>query len=176
MVKSPTRLVRPKSQSADVGEDVAVAAGEVAGEEEQVLQPVALLLVFKSSSRQLWELLWWRATRTWASKPVWPSRFYARRLVLKPFCWDSAVLTSIQMELRMKDICEGRKNKLEVVQESLDQYRDVYLRVQQKLPVLHAVSIVGWKMVIPITDCSQAVRKYVFGENVWRERTSYTSR
>ena len=53
-----------------VDEDVAVAAGEVAGEEEQVLQPVALLLVFKSSSRQLWELLWWRATRTWASKPV----------------------------------------------------------------------------------------------------------
>lgn len=44
------------------------------------------------------------------------------------------------MELRMKAICEGRKNKREVIQESLDQYRDVYLRVQQQLPVLHAVS------------------------------------
>jgi len=52
------------------------------------------------------------------------------------------VLNFSQMELKMKAICEGRKNKLEVVQESLDQYRDVYLRVQQKLPVLHAVSIV----------------------------------
>lgn len=39
----------------------------------------------------------------------------------------------------MKAICEGRKNKNEVIQESLDQYRDVYLRVQQQLPVLHAV-------------------------------------
>ncbi|KAL1591152.1 hypothetical protein WHR41_00451 [Cladosporium halotolerans] len=53
-----------------------------------------------------------------------------------------------EMELRMKAICEGRKNKREVIQESLDQYRDVYLRVQQQLPVLHA-----------------AVRKYVFNEN-----------
>jgi DNA topoisomerase-3 len=58
------------------------------------------------------------------------------------------------MELRMKDICEGRKNKLEVVQESLDQYRDVYLRVQQKLPVLHAVSKIGGVMMISSTDCS----------------------
>lgn len=69
------------------------------------------------------------------------------------------------MELRMKDICEGRKNKLEVVQESLDQYRDVYLRVQQKLPVLHAVSQIGRGVISSITDCSQAVRKYVFGED-----------
>lgn len=53
-----------------------------------------------------------------------------------------------QMELKMKAICEGRKNKLEVVQESLDQYRDVYLRVQQKLPVLHAVSIDEGEMMI----------------------------
>ena len=70
MVKSPTRLARPKSQSADVEEDVAVVAGEVAGEEEPVLQPVARLLAFKSSFQRLWGLLWWKATRTWASKPV----------------------------------------------------------------------------------------------------------
>lgn len=45
------------------------------------------------------------------------------------------------MELKMKAICEGRKNRREVVQESLDQYRDVYLRVQQQLPKLHEVSL-----------------------------------
>ena len=67
---------------------------------------------------------------------------------MQPFCLDSAVLTLSQMELKMKAICEGRKNKLEVVQESLDQYRDVYLRVQQKLPVLHAVSIDEGEMMI----------------------------
>ena len=69
MVKSPTMLALPRSQSVDVEEAVAVAAEEVA-EEEQVPQPVERPLVFKSSSRQLWELLWWKATRTWASKPV----------------------------------------------------------------------------------------------------------
>lgn len=45
-----------------------------------------------------------------------------------------------QMELRMKAICEGRKSKREVVQESIDQYRDVYLRAQRQLPVLQLVS------------------------------------
>jgi DNA topoisomerase-3 len=46
------------------------------------------------------------------------------------------------MELRMKAICEGRKTRREVVEESLNQYRDVYLRVQQQLPKLHDVSVV----------------------------------
>ena len=41
----------------------------------------------------------------------------------------------------MKAICEGRKNRREVVEESLNQYRDVYLRVQQQLPKLHDVSL-----------------------------------
>jgi DNA topoisomerase-3 len=45
------------------------------------------------------------------------------------------------MELRMKAICEGRKTRREVVEESLNQYRDVYLRVQQQLPKLHDVSV-----------------------------------
>ena len=44
------------------------------------------------------------------------------------------------MELKMKAICEGRKTRREVVEESLNQYRDVYLRVQQQLPKLHDVS------------------------------------
>ena len=45
------------------------------------------------------------------------------------------------MELKMKAICEGRKTRREVVEESLNQYRDVYLRVQQQLPKLHDVSV-----------------------------------
>lgn len=45
------------------------------------------------------------------------------------------------MELKMKAICEGRKTRREVVEESLNQYRDVYLRVQQQLPKLHDVSL-----------------------------------
>jgi hypothetical protein len=80
------------------------------------------------------------------------------------------VLTFTQMELRMKDICEGRKNKLEVVQESLDQYRDVYLRVQQKLPVLHAVSLSMGEMMVSFTDFSSGCSKIRF----WRKRVKRT--
>ncbi|KAK4541428.1 hypothetical protein LTR36_008029 [Oleoguttula mirabilis] len=53
-----------------------------------------------------------------------------------------------EMELRMKAICEGRKTKAEVVHESIEQYRDVYIRTQQRLDSLRA-----------------AVRKYVFQED-----------
>ena len=41
----------------------------------------------------------------------------------------------------MKDICEGRKTRREVIQETLDQYRNVYNRTQQRLPLLQAVSL-----------------------------------
>ena len=40
------------------------------------------------------------------------------------------------MELNMKAICEGRKTKREVVDETVEQYRAVYLRTQQRLNVL----------------------------------------
>lgn len=46
------------------------------------------------------------------------------------------------MELKMKAICEGRKSRREVIQETLEQYRNVYMRTQQQLPLLHAVSFV----------------------------------
>lgn len=40
----------------------------------------------------------------------------------------------------MKAICEGRKTKAEVVHETIEQYRDVYVRTQQRLDALRAVS------------------------------------
>ncbi|KAK3723514.1 DNA topoisomerase [Vermiconidia calcicola] len=43
-----------------------------------------------------------------------------------------------EMELKMKAICEGRKTGREVVQETIDQYRAVYARTQQRLDVLRA--------------------------------------
>lgn len=41
-----------------------------------------------------------------------------------------------EMELKMKAICEGRKSKTEVVQESLDQYRDVFVKTQHEIEAL----------------------------------------
>jgi DNA topoisomerase III len=41
-----------------------------------------------------------------------------------------------EMELKMKAICEGRKSKTEVVQESLDQYREVFVKTQRDIQAL----------------------------------------
>jgi DNA topoisomerase-3 len=41
-----------------------------------------------------------------------------------------------EMEAKMKAICEGRKTKTEVVQESLEQYREVFVKTQQDIRVL----------------------------------------
>lgn len=41
-----------------------------------------------------------------------------------------------EMELKMKAICEGRKSKREVVDESLEQYREVFVKTQLQLDVL----------------------------------------
>ncbi|KAK5055103.1 hypothetical protein LTR84_012851 [Exophiala bonariae] len=41
-----------------------------------------------------------------------------------------------EMELKMKAICEGRQSRMEVVQASLDQYRDVFVRTQRDIDVL----------------------------------------
>lgn len=73
------------------------------------------------------------------------------------------------MELKMKAICEGRKTRREVVEESLNQYRDVYLRVQQQLPKLHDVSSfspLGPGIRLIFTGCSEICLP---GRPRWRE-------
>ena len=41
----------------------------------------------------------------------------------------------------MKAICEGRKTQREVIEETVEQYRAVYVRTQQRLNVLKAVRL-----------------------------------
>jgi DNA topoisomerase-3 len=41
-----------------------------------------------------------------------------------------------EMELKMKAICEGRATRREVVQEMIDQYRDIYVLTAQRVDVL----------------------------------------
>lgn len=43
----------------------------------------------------------------------------------------------------MKAICEGRKTRREVVDDTIEQYRAVYVRTQQHLNMLQAVSFDG---------------------------------
>lgn len=44
------------------------------------------------------------------------------------------------MELKMKAICDGRLSRGDMVRETLEQYRNVYMRTQQRLDMLRAVS------------------------------------
>lgn len=43
------------------------------------------------------------------------------------------------MELKMKEICGGRKTKNDVVHESLEQYREVFVKTTQQIEVLKEV-------------------------------------
>ncbi|KAI9803660.1 MAG: DNA topoisomerase [Piccolia ochrophora] len=43
-----------------------------------------------------------------------------------------------EMESKMKDICAGTKTRNDVVQESLDQYREVYIRTSRHIDILKA--------------------------------------
>ncbi|KAI4148981.1 MAG: hypothetical protein L6R39_002631 [Caloplaca ligustica] len=52
-----------------------------------------------------------------------------------------------EMEIKMKEICEGTRSRNDFVQETLEQYRHVFVRTQQQVELLKA-----------------ACRKYVFGE------------
>ena len=45
----------------------------------------------------------------------------------------------IPLMVKMKAICEGRKTQREVIEETIQQYRAVYMRTQQRLDVLKAV-------------------------------------
>ncbi|KAL8949826.1 MAG: hypothetical protein Q9222_004091 [Ikaeria aurantiellina] len=52
-----------------------------------------------------------------------------------------------EMEIKMKEICAGRKSRNDFVQETLEKYRDAFVRTQQQVELLKA-----------------ACRKYVLGE------------
>ena len=69
------------------------------------------------------------------------------------------------MELKMKAICEGRKTRREVIDETVEQYRAVYVRTQQRLDVLRTVSApttttLSWLSL----NVTQSVQKYVLGQ------------
>jgi DNA topoisomerase-3 len=53
-----------------------------------------------------------------------------------------------EMELRMRDICDGNKSRREVVAESLEMYRGVFVHTQRRIELLKA-----------------ACRKYLFDQN-----------
>ena len=45
-----------------------------------------------------------------------------------------------EMELKMKEICAGTKSRNDFVQETLEQYREIFVKTQQQVEVLKAVS------------------------------------
>ena len=65
----------------------------------------------------------------------------------------------LQMELKMKAICDGRKTRQEVIHETVEQYRNVYMQTQQRLEVLKTVCdpcvVRFWLSADWSTDCAQ---------------------
>lgn len=49
-----------------------------------------------------------------------------------------------EMEIKMKEICAGTKTRNDFVHETLEQYRDVFVRTQQQVDVLKAVCFPTW--------------------------------
>ena len=45
-----------------------------------------------------------------------------------------------EMEIKMKEICAGTKTRNDFVQETLEQYREIFVRTQQQVEVLKAVN------------------------------------
>ena len=45
-----------------------------------------------------------------------------------------------EMELQMKEVCAGTRNRSDFVQETLEQYREVFMKTQQQVETLKAVS------------------------------------
>lgn len=51
-----------------------------------------------------------------------------------------------EMEIKMKEICAGTKSRNDFVQETLEQYRHVFIRTQQQVELLKAVSrLLSWR-------------------------------
>lgn len=48
----------------------------------------------------------------------------------------------------MKAICEGRKTKDEVVNETIEQYREVYMLTQRRLDMLRTVSCISLMQIV----------------------------
>ena len=71
----------------------------------------------------------------------------------------------------MKEICAGTKSRNDVVHESLEQYREVFVRTSQQIHVLKAVSLVHiiiyvMTVVVHTKLTWQACTKYIFNNRV----------
>lgn len=66
-----------------------------------------------------------------------------------------------EMELKMREICAGTKSRRDFVQETIEQYREVYCKAEQQQEKLKRVGL-----CIVFRANFQAVRRYVNHENV----------
>jgi hypothetical protein len=71
------------------------------------------------------------------------------------------------MELQMKAICDGQRTKNDVVQQSLEQYRTVYVRTKNGMGVLKAVSFMHLypKVVMMEADWISRLFRNTFSTN-----------
>ena len=67
-----------------------------------------------------------------------------------------------EMELKMKAICDGRTTKQVVLNESIQQYRQVFMQSKQKLGVLKSVRFLSFLFSYLFSDASLCCRSIMF--------------
>ncbi|KAK3079065.1 hypothetical protein LTS18_005839 [Coniosporium uncinatum] len=82
------------------------------------------------------------------------------------------------MELQMKAICEGRSTKADVVHQSLEQYREVFIRTNQQIGVLKDFASIMLQLFTFVSQrkARPSVRKYILGQNVGHAAQQQTAR
>jgi hypothetical protein len=99
-------------------DEVVPLEGEAVEEEE-----------FRNLFRRPWESVLWKDTTRCISTSLSSSRFCGSR-------YTTPVHTNLEMESMMKDICEGRRTKNDVVHESIEKYREVFTKANREVNVL----------------------------------------
>ena len=93
--------------------------------------------------------------------------------LIKPFLRKQVynltyVLLTPQMEAMMKDICEGRRTKNDVVQESLRMYREVFIKANREVEVLVQVNYSQSKLTPDVSKIPTGRMRYRSRSNVIR--------
>jgi DNA topoisomerase-3 len=85
--------------------------------------------------------------------------------LIKPFLRKqvynlTCVVLTVQMEDMMKDICEGRRTKNDVVQESLRMYREVFIKANREVNVLVQVNRSHSKLTPDVSKIPTGIMRY----------------
>ena len=82
------------------------------------------------------------------------------------------LMNGSQTEFRMNQICEGLKTKQEVIDETLDEYREMYTKTQQEFATLSNVRPSSLSHPIVSKENTKLISMaWVDGRSIYQRRT-----